>query len=161
MSEGVLTILKFCLLALLYLFVARVVWVVGSEMRAEPATPGTPTGGRRARAGRERTRPEPPARRAKGWRLEVVDPVAARGGIFEIAGEVTIGRAGGCGIALPDDTFVSNVHARVFERDGEVWVEDLGSTNGTLVNGKPVTAAVRLRKGDRVQAGSTVLEARR
>lgn len=161
MSEGVLTILKFCLLALLYLFVARVVWVVSSEMRAEPATPGTPTGGRRARAERERNHRPDRARRAKGWRLEVIEPAAVRGDTFEIAGEVTIGRAGGCGIALPDDTFVSHLHARVFERDGEVWVEDLGSTNGTLVNGKPVTATVRLRKGDRVQAGSTVLEARR
>lgn len=160
MSEGVLTILKFCLLALLYLFVARVVWVVASEMRTEPAAPGA-AGGRRDRPERERSRPEPPARRGKGWRLEVIEPAATRGDTFEIAGEVTIGRAGGCGIALPDDTFVSHVHARVYERDGEIWVEDLGSTNGTLVNGRPLTGAVRLRRGDRVQAGSTVLEARR
>ena len=36
MSDGVLTILKFCLLALLYLFLARVVWTVGSELRGAP-----------------------------------------------------------------------------------------------------------------------------
>lgn len=158
MSEGVLTILKFCLLALLYLFVARVVWVVASEMRTDTATAAV--GRRGARPDRERP-PDQPAGRPRGWRLEVMEPAAARGGTFEIAGEVTIGRAGGCGIPLPDDTFVSHLHARVFERNGEVWVEDLGSTNGTFVNGHQLTEAVRLRKGDRVQAGSTVLEARR
>ena len=45
-----------------------------------------------------------------------------------------MGRAAGCHIALPDDTFVSQLHARVFERSGQVYVEDLGSTNGTYVN---------------------------
>ena len=39
---------------------------------------------------------------------------------------------------LGDDTFVSQVHARVFRRDGDVYVEDLGSRNGTFVNGEPI-----------------------
>ena len=64
-------------------------------------------------------------------------------------------------MALPDDTFASNVHARIFERDGHAWVEDLGSTNGTYVNGEQIEEARRLRKHDRVQTGSTVLEVAR
>jgi pSer/pThr/pTyr-binding forkhead associated (FHA) protein len=152
-SDGVLTILKFCLLALLYLFLARVVWTVVSELRGVPvATKPVP-------------QPAPAKPKAKtprrSWRLLVVEPPAASGRSFDVNGELTIGRAAGCGISIPDDTFVSNVHARVFERDGDVFVEDLGSTNGTLVNGAPLQAASKLRKGDRIQAGQTVLEATR
>jgi hypothetical protein len=151
-SDGVLTILKFCLLALLYLFLARVVWTVGSELRGGTVAAVPP--------------PEPaPARAAvkarRSWRLLVVEPPVASGRVFEVNGELTIGRAAGCGISLPDDTFVSNVHARVYERDGDIFVEDLGSTNGSLVNGAALTAATKLRKGDRIHVGQTVLEATR
>jgi FHA domain len=152
-SDGVLTILKFCLLALLYLFLARVVWTVVSEFRsvpvaAAPAPPPVPA------------KPKAKAPR-RSWRLLVVAPPAASGRAFDVDGELTIGRAPGCGVSIPDDTFVSNVHARVFERDGDVFVEDLGSTNGTLINGAALTATVKLRKGDRIQTGQTVLEATR
>jgi FHA domain len=149
MSEQVLTVLKFCVLALLYLFLARVVWVVGREMRGSPAP---------ARV----AAPAAPARAArKGWRVVVVEPDSERGRDQWIEGEATIGRGGGCTISLPADTFVSQVHARVVERDGQLFVEDLGSTNGTFLNGKQVARTARLRKGDQVQIGSTVLRAER
>ena len=77
---------------------------------------------------------------------------------FDLGTEATVGRAAGCQIALPDDTYVSTLHARVFQRDGQAFVEDLGSTNGTYVNGDRVTSAVPLRRGDRLQVGSTVME---
>jgi pSer/pThr/pTyr-binding forkhead associated (FHA) protein len=90
----------------------------------------------------------------------VVDkPVAQKGTSFEIGPEVTVGRAAGCHIALPDDTFVSQLHARVFERSGQVYVEDLGSTNGTYVNGHRVSAPTPMHRGDSLQVGSTILEA--
>jgi hypothetical protein len=153
-SDGVLAILKFCLLALLYLFLARVVWTVASELRGSPAPASAPT-----------PVPTPAAPKAKAarrpWRLLIVAPPAAGGRAFDVDGELTIGRAAGCGVSIPEDTFVSNVHARVFERDGDVFVEDLGSTNGTLFNGAPLTTATKLKKGDRIQAGQTVLEATR
>ena len=50
------------------------------------------------------------------------------------------------------------MHARVFRRGDEVYVEDLGSRNGTYVNGSPVASPIRLRRGDRVQFGETVAE---
>ena len=74
--------------------------------------------------------------------------------------ELTVGRAGGCAISLPDDTYVSSLHARVFTSGGRVLVEDLGSTNGTYLNGTKLTSTVPLGRGDRLQVGSTVLEAR-
>ncbi|MDQ1393869.1 MAG: hypothetical protein QOF30_2846, partial [Acidimicrobiaceae bacterium] len=72
--------------------------------------------------------------------------------------ELTVGRANGCGVAIPDDTFVSTLHARVFRRDGAFYVEDLGSTNGTFINDRQVTGTVPLQRGDRLQIGKTVLE---
>ena len=150
MSDGVLTILKFCLLALLYLFLARVVWAVVSELRGAPVVTAPPPEPAPARA--------PAKARKSSWRLVVVEPPATSGRVFEINGELTIGRAAGCGVSIPDDTFVSNMHARVYERDGDVYIEDLGSTNGTQVNGAALGAATKLRKGDRIQAGQTVLE---
>ncbi|HET7722577.1 MAG TPA: FHA domain-containing protein, partial [Acidimicrobiales bacterium] len=76
---------------------------------------------------------------------------------YELGDELTVGRAGGCQITL-DDTFVSQLHARVFRRDGQLWVEDLGSTNGTFLNRKKISAPVSMRKGDRLQIGKTVME---
>jgi hypothetical protein len=154
MSESVLTVLKFCLLALLYLFLMRVVWVVLRELRGTPA-PAPPPAPRPAAA------PPAPRTRKRAWRLVVTEPVAEKGHAYSVDGEVTIGRGGGCTVPLTFDTFVSQVHARAFDRDGKLWVEDLGSTNGTYVNGKQVREPVMLRRGDRVQIGETVLEADR
>jgi hypothetical protein len=151
MSEDVLTVLKFCLLALLYLFLARVVWTVATELR------GTPTA---AAAAAEPARGGRGSRRG-GWKVTIVEPASERGSAYALDGELTIGRAGGCGITVSSDTFVSQVHARVFDRDGDAYVEDLGSTNGTSVNGTPVTEPTRLRRGDRIHVGETVLEVTR
>jgi hypothetical protein len=153
MSEAVLTVLKFCFLALLYLFLARVVRVVVLELRnptpaAAPASAPAPSEPRRKE------------RRASGvLRLRLLEPAGRKGEVWAIPDEVTVGRGGGCGIVLADDTYVSTLHARLFQQNGEAFVEDLGSTNGTFVNGRQVTTATRLKRGDQVQFGQTVAEA--
>jgi hypothetical protein len=155
MSDAVLTVLKFCLLALLYLFLARVVWIVARELRGTPApkvaVPAPPPP--RAAA------PAPATKR--GWRVIVLQPDSERGRAYQVERDATLGRGGGCTIPLTFDTFVSTVHARLSDRDGQLWIEDTGSTNGTFVNGKKIDSAVRLRKGDKVKLGETVLEAQR
>jgi hypothetical protein len=166
MPESLLTALKFIFLGLLYLFFIRVIRAVWVELR-EPksvqvavAPPPPPAGRATARVGGA-------AGSARGpWaganhdpeRLVLLEPVAQYGQVFELGDELTVGRATGCGVALPDDTFVSTLHARVFRRDGALFVEDLGSTNGTFVNDRPVTGTVPFHKGDRLQVGKTVLE---
>ena len=89
--------------------------------------------------------------------LRVLEPAEGRGRIFDLGDEVTVGRASGCGVAL-NDAFTSQLHARVFRRNGETWIEDLGSTNGTFVNAKKLGSPVPLHPGDRLQVGRTVLE---
>jgi FHA domain len=147
-SDPVLTFLKFCLVAILYLFLARVVWIVARELR------GTPAPAPAAAPAAAPTR----GRKTKAWRLVLVEPKAEAGATFPVEGEVTLGRGGGCTVPLAFDTFVSQVHARAFERDGALWVEDLGSRNGTFVDGTPVHEPTKVGKGARVQVGETVLE---
>jgi pSer/pThr/pTyr-binding forkhead associated (FHA) protein len=153
-SDSVLTILKFCLLAVLYLFLARVVWVVVRELRGTPApVPVAPAPAPVAAPAK--------AAKAKGrkqWRLVLVEPPSEAGAAYVIDDEITMGRGGGCTVPLAFDTFVSTVHARAFDRDGTLWIEDLGSRNGTFVNGEQVHEATRVSKGARVQVGETVLE---
>ena len=157
MSDSILTVLKFCLLALLYVFLMRVVWTVARELRGSGSMPGP------APKPAPVAPPAAPGRgsKRKEWRLVVVNPETERGRAFAVVGDATIGRGGGCAVALTFDTFVSQVHARAFDRNGTLWVEDAGSTNGTLVNNKRITEPTKLRKGDRVQVGETLIEAQR
>ena len=76
---------------------------------------------------------------------------------WALANEVTIGRAATCSINL-DDTYVSGVHARLFNVNGSFMVEDLESRNGTLLNGQDLHATTMLAPGDVLQIGSTVME---
>ena len=172
MSEAQLNVLNYALLALIYLFFARVLWAVWSEVRgpqlgqrqAQPAGParvGDTTAGSQRPAAPVAVGTLPRARGKRGipQRLVVLEPKVRKGSAYPIGTEITLGRATTCAIGLPDDTFASQLHARVFRRDSEVWVEDLGSTNGTHLNGGRLATAQMLSVGDRVQIGSTIFEA--
>ncbi|KFA88352.1 sigma-54-dependent Fis family transcriptional regulator [Archangium violaceum] len=74
---------------------------------------------------------------------------------FEIQAEATIGRSPSCEIPLPEDDHVSRRHARFFVQEGQLHLADLGSRNGTSVNGERVSGEVPLHPGDRVQVGKT------
>jgi pSer/pThr/pTyr-binding forkhead associated (FHA) protein len=153
MPDSLLQILKVVLLVVLGLFFLRVLRAVWAELRppAAAAAPDPPAAAA-ARAASSRQTSQ------NGLRLRVVDPPETKGRSFELADELTVGRAPGCGVSLPDTT-VSQLHARIFRSpDGRLWVEDLGSTNGTFVNRKKVSAPAPLRRGDRLQVGQTVLE---
>ena len=70
---------------------------------------------------------------------------------------MTLGRAGGCQVPL-EDAYASQMHARVFHREGRWYVEDLGSTNGTYLNRRRVAGPMVMKRRDRIQIGNTVLE---
>jgi pSer/pThr/pTyr-binding forkhead associated (FHA) protein len=154
--DSLLTILKFCFLALLYLFFIRVLRAVWAEMSPSRIAPPAPTPA--ARSARSWSAPSRGGSNNKaGGRLRVIEPPETKGQTYELGEELTVGRAGGCQITL-DDTYVSQLHARVYRREGQLYVEDLGSTNGTYLNRKKVTAPIAIRKGDRLQIGKTVME---
>jgi pSer/pThr/pTyr-binding forkhead associated (FHA) protein len=89
----------------------------------------------------------------------VVEPQARAGAEFPLGPDLTVGRAPGCNLVF-DEQYVSQVHTRVFTRDGSVFVEDLGSTNGTWVNGARAVGQMPARLGDRIQIGNVVMEVR-
>ena len=81
-------------------------------------------------------------------------PLAGKG--FPITGDIlTIGRDPDNNISL-DDEQVSRHHARLIRQDDQIILEDLGSTNGTLVNGKPITGQHALQPADIISIGSSV-----
>jgi pSer/pThr/pTyr-binding forkhead associated (FHA) protein len=88
------------------------------------------------------------------------DGAGARPTPVKLRDPVEIGRGDQCAIRL-QDTYVSQVHARLYPKDGAWYVEDLGSTNGTLLNDHRVQAPVEVHAGDVLKVGKTVLELRR
>ena len=172
MSDQLLIVLRVCLLALVYLVFFRVLRAVWVELRDEGASAGaatTPTV-----AARRVSRPAPvPAPAAVGGggpapvdpassspapaRLVVVAPPSLAGHAFALDGETTIGRGAGCGVAI-NDAHVSKLHARVYPHEGTWFVEDLGSTNGTSVDGAPISAPTPIGAGGRISIGEIVME---
>lgn len=157
MPDLVLLILKYVFLAILWIFVARAVRAVLIELRPAKA----------AASGNRRGAPvptQPPPRKSKGkapGKAVVVEGTSLEGKWFSLSGELTIGRSEQCQVRVEGDTYVSSVHARIFPRDGSYMVEDLGSTNGTYLNRRRITAPAELQRGDRVKVGKTVLEMRK
>jgi hypothetical protein len=161
-SEPLLNVLTLCLLALLYLFFLRVLQAVWTEVngprRRSPAR-------ERGRAGQSAPRAATKTGVLAGGRggsrspreLRALEPEELAGRVFALGDELTLGRAAGCQVTL-DDTYVSQLHARIFQRDGELFVEDLGSTNGTYLNRAKVSGPMAMKPGDRLQVGSVVLE---
>ena len=172
MTDQVLDILKLVLLALLYLFFARVLWAVWSEVRqpevraaAERAgterqpDDGTPTAGTDWR-----TNPKPAAApRGRGGvpaRFIVLEPKERRGTVFPVTAEpIKIGRDEHNTIVIADDAYVSALHATLSFVGDRVVVDDVASKNGTYLNGTRLYSQRSVSIGDRIQIGSTILEA--
>lgn len=179
MSDQLFVVLRVCLLALVYLVFLRVLRAVWVELRAESADAPAPKK-KAAPARRPAPRPEPQplsaataaatasAATASGGgtstligatprRLVMVAPAALAGHTYPLDAEITIGRGTGCAVAI-DDAHVSKLHARVFP-DGNRWlVEDLGSTNGTMLNGDELTRPTPIEPGGRIRIGEIILE---
>lgn len=157
MSEQLLAVLRLCLLGLMYLFFLRVLRAVWVEMRGpRPArvsalVDATSQGHEQQSQHRAPAAPPP-----TGSVLRVVEPESLANRTYPIGAEVTIGRAAGCGVVL-DDTYISQLHARVYATEAGYVVEDLGSTNGSYVNGTKVTNGVLFAPGDRLQVGNVVM----
>jgi pSer/pThr/pTyr-binding forkhead associated (FHA) protein len=154
-SEDLLTLLKFVFLALLFVFLWAVVRVVLRELRA-PAL--APTGAAPTPTSDKPKKAAPPKSFAT---LRVLAPEERRGELVPIDTEITVGRGGGCALVLADDQYASTVHARVFRRGNDLFVDDLESRNGTFVNGKRISSTTKLRKGDQLQFGGTVCDVSR
>jgi hypothetical protein len=153
MQDPVAVALKFGFLAVLFLFI---LWVARSSMRdlTEHDESMVMDGGDDGVLPR-RERHGPDLRAGVDPRLEVVAAMGLDPGTaFELVEGATMGRADGSDIPV-DDAFASSVHARIFPRGQFMYIEDMGSTNGTYLNGRRLRAAERLKVGDTVRIGET------
>ena len=152
MDEPLAVALKFGFLAVLYLFL---LWVARSAMRdmsrhedtvsSEPAPPAAP---RREPAG-------PDLRAGVEPRLEVVAAMGYEpGAVIDVGHGATMGRADSSEIKV-EDPFASSAHARIFPRGEFMYIEDMGSTNGTYLNGRQLKKAERLKMADVVRIGDS------
>ena len=76
------------------------------------------------------------------------------GTAFDIRSGATLGRSDGADIHV-DDPYASSAHARIFPRGDFMYLEDMGSTNGTYLNGRQVRTAERLKVADAIRIGDT------
>jgi Inner membrane component of T3SS, cytoplasmic domain len=148
--ESVLLALKIAFLVLLYLFIWRIVRTASRDMRLPQESfilrPGALAGG----AIGQQIHP--------GRLVVVASEVLGRGEEFELdSTAVTIGRGGQNDISIEGDEFASARHVRIEPRRDGVWVHDLGSTNGTHVNGLRIDRPRKLATGDVVRVGETEL----
>ena len=95
------------------------------------------------------------------WSVDVEKGARSLRGLHvDILGPVVVGRSPSSDIVI-DEPYVSATHARFTLQGPAIVLEDLKSTNGTLVNGHPIGQPVTLRDGDDVQVGDTVLRVSR
>jgi pSer/pThr/pTyr-binding forkhead associated (FHA) protein len=129
------------------LFLLRVMRVAIVEVRPpRERTARTPRG--------ERTRE---TRRNSRLGFEILEPTDRAGERYDVDGPLTIGRGVECDVVVPD-TYISGLHARLSNDDGDLMIEDLDSTNGTYVNQHLIKHRTRLERGDIVQVGGVLLE---
>ena len=163
MSELTYTVLRLGLLVLLWVLVLSVVGVLRRDVFGTRVVPRPSADQARAKGqtGRRPSSPPPPPEDRSVPRQVVVVEGPLRGTSLALGSSpVVVGRSPDCSLVLDDD-YASGRHVRLFPRDGRWWVEDLGSTNGTLLGRDPLGAPAPLPAGSQLRIGRTVLELRR
>ncbi|MEI8406973.1 MULTISPECIES: FHA domain-containing protein FhaB/FipA [unclassified Kribbella] len=156
MSELTLTLIKLGFLALLWMFVLAVLSVIRSDLFGAKVDTrmATPVGPQNSRT----PKPAKPVKKRKGLpgSVTIADGPQAGVGATLVDEPVIIGRGSDCQIRLDDD-YSSTRHSRLFLSEGQWWVEDLGSTNGTYLDGQRVTRPVPAEIGGSIRIGRTTL----
>ena len=153
MEDPIAVVLQFGFLAVLYLFL---LWVVRSSRKdlAGGANTDVPVaGGAAAAPSRERGGMD----LRQGIRPRLVVAAAMNfppGTEFEIGDSATMGRAPSSDVPI-EDPFASSAHARIFPRGQFMYIEDMGSTNGTYLNGRQLRRPEQLKTADRIRIGDT------
>lgn len=151
MPEAVLDILKYFFLFLIFLFLARAVKAMFLEISGPRAVKGSPVAPSAPAA------PRPAGRAPEKMAVSAPD---AKPRSFDIGDELIIGRADKCHVVI-GDSYASQIHARVFRRQDAVYIEDMGSTNGTYLNRRKVTSPIQVNRGDTARIGKTEMEFKR
>jgi hypothetical protein len=136
MPDIILALLRIIFLGLVYLFVWQVARAIGSHLGISVRR-----------------------KRKEGSRVLFVRSDSQQGQEFEVNDVVVLGRSDETDVVL-DDPYASEFHLRLVSQENGMMLHDLGSTNGTYVNGRRVSAPTELKRGDTIQVGKTVMEIR-
>jgi len=136
MPDVILALLRIIFLGLVYLFVWQVARAIGSHLGISVRR-----------------------KRREGSKVLFVRSESQQGIELDVTDVTVLGRSSEADVVL-DDPYASEFHMRLVAQDSGIMLHDLGSTNGTYVNGRRVTAPTQLRRGDTIQVGKTVMEVR-
>jgi pSer/pThr/pTyr-binding forkhead associated (FHA) protein len=136
MPDVILALLRIIFLGLVYLFVWQVARAIGSHLGISVRR-----------------------KRREGSRVLFVRSESQQGQEFEVGDVVVLGRSEETDVVL-DDPYASEFHLRLVSQENGMMLHDLGSTNGTYVNGRRVSAPTEMKRGDTIQVGKTVMEVR-
>jgi pSer/pThr/pTyr-binding forkhead associated (FHA) protein len=136
MPDVILALLRIIFLGLVYLFVWQVARAIGSHLGISVRR-----------------------KRKEGSRVLFVRSESQQGQEFEVSDVVVMGRSDETDVLI-DDPYASEFHLRLVSQENGMMLHDLGSTNGTYVNGRRVSAPTELKRGDTIQVGKTVMEIR-
>lgn len=159
MSELAVTLLRLSYLALLWLFVLFTLGALRRDIFGTTVTMrgrGAPT----QPAVRERRRETRTAPKTAATRLIVTQGPLTGSAVPLGAQGVIVGRASSSSLVL-DDEYSSSRHARFFQENGQWYVEDLNSTNGTFVDGARIDRPTPITTGQPVKIGQNIMELRR
>lgn len=136
MPDVILALLRIIFLGLVYLFVWQVSRAIGAHLGISLRR-----------------------RRKEGNRVVIIKSDTQRGHEIEVTDVTVLGRSDDADVFL-DDPYASEFHMRFVAEENGLVLHDLGSTNGTYVNGRRITAPTDLHRGDNIQVGKSVMEVR-
>ena len=156
-NDPIALMLQFGFLAVLYLFLLLVARSSVRDLARHDddamAAEGPPAAATRRKRRREEAGPD--LRAGVDPRLEVVAALGHEpGSTYDIGESLTLGRADTAEVKV-DDPFASSAHARIFPRGQFMYIEDMGSTNGTFLNGRQLRRPEQLKPADSVRIGET------
>lgn len=146
-QEPIAVALKFGFIAVLYLFL---LWIARSGLK--DLRRGQAAGSETGIFGQEEAHSGASA--ADGWLVIESGPGLAVGERLDLFGGLSLGRSAEADVTL-EDSYASQLHARVSVRRGAHYVEDMNSTNGTFLNGQPLRGEARLAPEDRIRIGES------
>lgn len=133
------TIFKVVIIAIVYIIIFTVLSIIYKDIKS---------------GGRKKTS-------HKSFGLEVLEPGEnsnlKKGGVIPVMGALSIGRKEDNRLIL-SNPYVSGHHARIYLKNGEYTLEDLGSTNGVIINNKKLENKCILKPGDEIKIGSSVFK---
>jgi pSer/pThr/pTyr-binding forkhead associated (FHA) protein len=160
MNQLTLTLMKVAFLAVLWLFVIAAVGVIRADLWGSKAAAKALRPRKAAQPARQPKPAAPRAKRAEPTKL-VITQGARAGATLDLFGtEIVMGRGNDVTLPLGDD-YSSGRHARLFSQNGQWFVEDLGSTNGTFLGRDKVSRPEPVSVGAQIRIGKTVIELRK